>query len=52
MAVGVMYANPEGVRTDETEDQFEEVQEEVGRLQEEGYEVVVMGDFNTYRVGY
>lgn len=30
MAVGVMYANPEGVRTDETEDQFEEVQEEVG----------------------
>ena len=48
VAVGVMYANPEGVRTDETEDQFEEVQEEVGRLQEEGYEVVVMGDFNAH----
>ena len=48
VAVGVMYANPEGVRTDETEDQFEEVQEEVGRLQEEGYEVVVKGDFNAH----
>ena len=48
VAVGVMYANPEGVRTDDTEDQFEEVQEEIGRLQEEGYEVVVMGDFNQH----
>ena len=47
-AVGVMYANPEGVRTADTEDQFEEVQEEVGRLQEEGYEVIVMGDFNAH----
>ena len=46
--VGVTYANPEGVRTDDTEDQFEEVQEEIGRLQEEGYEVVVMGDFNAH----
>ena len=49
VAVGVMYANPEGVRTEDTEDQFEEVQEEIGRLQqEEGYEVVVMGDFNAH----
>ena len=38
VAVGVMYANPE-----DTEDQFEEVQE-IGRLKEEEYEVVVMGD--------
>ena len=48
VAVGVVYANPEGVRTEDTEDQFEEVQEEIGRLQEEGYEVVVMGDFNAH----
>jgi len=31
-----------------TEAQFEEVQEEVARLQGEGFEVVVMGDFNAH----
>ena len=48
IAVGVIYANPEGVRIGDTEAQFENLQEEVARLQGEGFEVVVMGDFNAH----
>ena len=33
LAVGVVYINPEGVRVDKTEEQFEGIEDEVVRLQ-------------------
>ena len=48
LAVGVVYINPEGVRVENTEEQFEGMQEEIVRLQQKGFSVVLMGDFNAY----
>ena len=48
----MVYANPEGVRSDDIEDQFEEVQEEAVRLQEEGYEVVLMEEASEPSLGW
>ena len=48
LAVGIVYINPEGVRVENTEEQFEGMQEEIVRLQQKGFSVVLMGDFNAH----
>ena len=48
VAVGVVYANPEGVRCEETEVQFEKVGSDVLEWRRLGYKVVVMGNFNAH----
>ena len=48
LAVGVVYINPEGVRVENTEKQFEGMQEEISRLQQKGFSIVLMGDFNPH----
>ena len=48
VAAGVVYANPEGVRCEETEIQFEKVGSNVLEWRRLGYKVVVMADFNAH----
>ena len=48
MAIGVVYANPEGVRCQETEEQFEKVADDVLKWRSLGYKVLLMGDFNAH----
>ena len=48
LAIGIVYINPEGVRVENTEKQFEEMQEEIARLQQKGFSIVLMGDFNAH----
>ena len=48
VAVGVVYANPEGVRSEETEVQFEKVGADLLEWRRLGYKVVLMGDFNAH----
>ena len=40
-----LYINPEGVRVENTEKQFEGMQEEIVSLQQKGFSIVLMGDF-------
>ena len=48
LAVACVYVNPEGVRSVESERLFEEIQENVLKYEDSGFEVVVMGDFNAH----
>lgn len=41
-----LYANPEGVRSMESEGFYREIGDDVSRFRDKGFEVIVMGDFN------
>ena len=45
LAVGVVCINPEGVRVDK---QFGAIEDKVVRLQQKGFRVILMGDFNAH----
>ena len=48
LAVGCIYVNPEGVRSEESELLFEGLREDIGRYKQQGFEIMVMGDFNAH----
>ena len=48
LAVASIYANPEGVRSAESEEFYREVGVAVDRFRAKGYEVLVTGDFNAH----
>ncbi len=47
-AFGIIYANPEGIRVDKSEEQCEVIQLDAMRWRELGYYVILMGDFNAH----
>ena len=50
MAVGIVYVNLERVRIQETESLFEVLESDVVAFEGNGYEMILMGDFNA-RIG-
>ena len=44
----MVYINLEGVRVDKTEEEFEGIENEVVRLKQKGFRVILMGHFNAH----